>query len=46
MAALGRGVHRDDAAWWAGQFLADLEPVVPEAEADAEEAAEDPTVAT
>ncbi len=29
MAALGRGVHRDDAAWWAGQFLADLEAVPP-----------------
>jgi trehalose 6-phosphate synthase len=25
MAALGRGVHRDDAARWAEQFLADLE---------------------
>ena len=35
MAALGRGVHRDDAAWWAGQFLADLEAVPPSTAASA-----------
>jgi trehalose-6-phosphate synthase len=26
MASLARGVRRDDAAWWAQQFLVDLEP--------------------
>jgi len=26
MATLVRGVHRDDAAWWAEQFMRDLRP--------------------